>query len=460
MNTNYDVIIVGGATSGSYFAKLLAEQGKKVLILEKNSRETVGTKYDIFHIPKKDFATFEVPLPIKGDPSWAFEFETIHSLSASDEYPKTTTMPVVGLHMHEYVTQLIDWACSYGAKILYNANYTAPIYEENTVVGVKAVVDGEEKEFHAKLVADCSGIPSVVRRSLKADSVIEGFEITDEDMFYVILRYVNYLHEKDYITANRGWLYFKTWEAPQPNPKGAILGIGANFSFNYAEKIWKEFEGKVQLPEYELDHIEKGFTPFRRPPYSFVDDGVIIMGDAACLTKPFNGEGVSSSWVQTRIAFSIINELLDKNLPLSRENMWDINIRYIKEQGAKFASSLATVVGAIATTEEENNFFYKHGIIFSQKTFQYMNDRSEMYFSTGDIMLIAIKMLYGLIIGKLSLKTIKALLNSMGNGGKISKQYLAFPSNPADYPAWKKETDALWAEIGTIADAVPESERC
>ena len=78
----YDVIIVGGATSCSYFAKLLAENGHKVLIIEKNSKAKVGSKYDIFHMPKKDLENFNVPLPKKGDKEWGLDFERNVSLSA------------------------------------------------------------------------------------------------------------------------------------------------------------------------------------------------------------------------------------------------------------------------------------------------------------------------------------------------------------------------------------------
>lgn len=47
---NYDIIIVGAATAGSYFARRMAERGASVLVLDSKTEEKVGTKYDIFHI--------------------------------------------------------------------------------------------------------------------------------------------------------------------------------------------------------------------------------------------------------------------------------------------------------------------------------------------------------------------------------------------------------------------------
>ena len=50
----YDLVIVGAGTSGAYLAKRVAERGHSVLMIEKCGRDTVGTKYDIFHIEEKN----------------------------------------------------------------------------------------------------------------------------------------------------------------------------------------------------------------------------------------------------------------------------------------------------------------------------------------------------------------------------------------------------------------------
>ena len=47
---NYDVLVIGGATSGAYFAKKTAKLGYRVKIIEKLTPEKLGTKMDIVHL--------------------------------------------------------------------------------------------------------------------------------------------------------------------------------------------------------------------------------------------------------------------------------------------------------------------------------------------------------------------------------------------------------------------------
>jgi choline dehydrogenase-like flavoprotein len=54
----FDVLVVGAATAGSYFARKIAEAGHSVLVLDKLTQETLGHRLDIFHVVKGDFARF------------------------------------------------------------------------------------------------------------------------------------------------------------------------------------------------------------------------------------------------------------------------------------------------------------------------------------------------------------------------------------------------------------------
>jgi len=452
----YDVVIVGAATSGSYFARRIAEQGRSVLVIDAKPMEKVGAKYDIFHVGKPDFARFRLPLPEKGN-DFAFEFTGGTTYSAFGRYGKHGGGTTIGMHMHAYTMRLNRWAAEAGAEFCYGASFEEFLYGDGRIAGIVFTQDGERRSVAARLVADCSGIPSAARRRLPDGYGVENFEIAPDDMFYVTLRYVRYLDEKDYVHQSRGWTYYKTWEAPEADPHGAILGIGANLSYETGETIYVEFEQAIELPKHTLKYIERGTTPYRRPPYSFVADGFIAMGDAACLTKPSAGEGVTSSMVQIDIAEQLVGELLKSGDYLSREKLWPINKRYVEAQGKMFASQLATLVGAVATSAEENDFFFEKNIIFSQKTFESMGSGEPLVFSAGELFGMALKMLGGVLAGRLRVSTIRSLLRAMGNGGRVEKLYEAFPETPEGFETWCAEADALWKQCGSMADALKKA---
>lgn len=454
---NADLLIIGAATTGSYLARRMAEKGLKVLAIDALNQERIGTKYDIFHICERDFTIFDLPKPQQGDADWAFTFADSTAYSAFGKHPKPGRNPVIGLHLHEYTLRMNRWAEEAGAEIIYDAHFKSLCFDEDgKVCGAVYTHRGEEVEVRARLVADCSGIPSVARCTLPEDSLVENFAISPEEMFYVTLRYVNYEKEEDYISSSRSWTFYKTWEAPQHDTTGAILGIGANFSFEFAEKIYSNFEGTIYLPPYKLHHIERGTTPYRRPPYSFVDDGFIVMGDAACLTKPSAGEGVTSAMVQADIAVDVASPLLLEDRDICAANLWPINKRYIEAQGKAFASQLAMLVGAVATSPKENDFFFEKDIIFSARSFEALGEGKELKFSSKELADIAAKMAAGVASGRLRPKTIASLLKAMGNSGKISKLYSEFPETPGGFAAWKAKADVLWPKCGSMADHAAE----
>lgn len=449
----YDVVVVGGATAGSYFARKIAERGHSVLVLEAQSEEAVGARYDIFHIAQADFARFGLPLPEEGVDK-AFAFSDSAALSAFGRHPKRTRCGVVGMHMHAYTLRLNRWAREAGARIEYEAAFTGFTYDEKgRIAGVTYTRGGETYSVSARLVADCSGIASCARRALPPGCGVETFAIAPEEMFYVTLRYVKYKNPADYLIGSRGWTYYKAWEAPSGDPAGAILGVGANGSYEACERVFSELGKAVKLPEYELEHIERGVTPYRRPPYSFVSDGFVCCGDAACLTKPSAGEGVTSAMAHMEIACETASRLLCGEAYLTREALWEINRRYNAGQGGAFAGQLATLADAVATSALENEFFFEKDIIFSQKTFEGMAEGKPLAFSGAETARMVCVMLGGVLAGRLRVSTIRALLHGMRMGDKMSAHYAAYPASPEGFPAFCEKADALWGACARMADA-------
>ncbi len=443
----YDLVIIGAGSSGAYLARRMAQRGHSVLVIEKLDAEKVGTKYDIFHIEAREFDRLEIPRPQRGDPEWAFEFEKNYNADPLMRCPKCQINPTVGLHMHAYTLLLDRLAEAAGAKILYGCEFQDFLYDENgRIRGVRAGMNGETLEIEARITADCSGMAAAGRLRLPENYGVDNTPLTDEDMFYVILYYVKLRRPEDYLEGSTFWAYYKAWIAPCADPTGAIIGIGACHSFDYAQRIFDEMVKTVPLPEYDVVRIEMGRTPYTRNCDSMVADNFFVSGDAANLTKSVNGEGVTSSMVQLKLAAETLDRAL-KTGRTDRAYLWDINRKYNTTQGAEFALLRALLVGVVNAADfDEFQYAFEGGII-SDELLNAMNGASV---PVGTILTALKGFVRGVAGGKLRRATLRAAGKALKNAAEISNHYKNFPAEEADYPAWKEKTDALYARIGKI----------
>ncbi len=450
----YDILVVGGSTTGAWFAKQMAERGHKVLMIEKEEKKNISRAYDIFHMSKKEMEQFGLTIPGPGDKDFGFTFDGSPVMSPFGSYAKSgAPSTIVGCHKHEYIIRMHEEAKKAGAKIVCGATFTDLVFDESgKVCGAKYKTAKAEKEVQASLVADCSGIPAVVRRKLPDSSTVENFRLTNRDVFFVVLYYVKYLNEK--VRArdlDASFLNYKVWSAPSGDEHGAILGVGGNYGYDYAEEIFRtQFRKNVKWPDYRVEKVEKGLTPYHRGLYSFVDDGIIALGDTACLTKPTCGEGCTSSLVQCEIAVRVIDALLKQGKALSRENMWPINCEYIRKQGIAFDSMRPLLMGIVTCSPEEAEYLFRKDIIFSQKILG--NQGEDLDLSGKDIADIVAGIGAGVALGKIKPTTVASIVKGLLQSGEVTKLYGEYPETADGYFDWKEKADALWEKIGSMAD--------
>ena len=439
--SNYDVVIVGACTAGTYFSNLLAKQGLKVLVIDKDEEENLSRRLDIFHFTRQSFQDYGLEEAKSGDEEFVRNFDLCYSKSALDNYLKKSFLKVAVMHLPLFIKRLRKTALANGVTFRFGVSYDHLLYDEQKRIKGIAAKSGEE--IFARLVVDASGIPSVVRRSIN-DPFIEDFEIGPRDKFYVLLKYVELSDAKDKVELSTSWPYYKGWIAPQHSANGAIVGVGANLSYDYARKCMAKFERSIPLPKYKLQYEELGCTPYRRPPFSFVSDGFLVIGDAACLTKPMNGEGITSAWVQCTPAAEVVAQALRDGKYPTKEALWKINTLYQRGEGAEFANLRATLIGAVDMSPKDNDYMFKESIVFK-------SDDEEVKGSvTG-------KLIKGVLTGQFSLKALRSLMKSSSCGKKLEKHYKNYPDNPKDYPAWKKKADKLWSKAGTMADNIKDA---
>lgn len=449
----YDILVVGGSTTGAWFARRMAERGHKVLVIEKEEPDNVSRAYDIFHMTKKEMEQFGLEIPPEGSKEFGFTFDGSPMLSPFGNYPKKTVpATTVGLHKHEYIMMMNRLAEEAGAKILYGAAFTDFLKDSNKIIGAKYKTAEGEQEVLATLVADCTGIPAVARTKMPDNSTVENYKLTPEDIFYVVLYYVVY--ESEDVNPNdlhSSFLNYKAvWSAPSGNPHGAILGIGGNYSYEYSEEVFKDFRKNVPWPRYTVEKVEKGMTPYRRGIYSFVDDNFIALGDTACLTKPTCGEGCTSSLVQCTIAVDVIDALLKDGKELTKENMWCINKKYLKEQGIAFDSMRALLKGVVSPSYEEAEYMFKKDIIFSEKILG--GGGADLDLTPADIAKLVGGMAAGVAKGKIRASVVKKIVTGLLQSMEITKLYEEYPDSPEGYWAWKEKADALWEKVGPMSD--------
>lgn len=450
---NYDIVIVGASTAGSYFARRMAEKGFGVLVIDKSSRESISPEYDIFHMGKDEMERFDLPKVKEGDGICEFVFSDQNMMSAYSNYPKPSPTSVVGMHKRGYIQLMNDWATEAGAEIVYNAAFDSLVYDESRkICGVTYSKDGEKETVSCRLVADCSGIPAVVRRSLPEDYGIETFELTSDDILYVVLRYVDFAEKKGRWLKSNFWLAYKSWLAPSAG-SDAILGIGACFGFDYVEKCFEQFIKNAKLPEYTVKKIEKGRTPYHRAPYSFVSDGFIAMGDAACLTKPNCGEGCTASLALEQIAVDVASDVMKNGAYPTREALWSINKKYNDTQGKEFAGLMALLTGIVKHSPKANEFLFKHDAIFSKKILGGME--SGITIGIGDYLKIVVFVVVGIVTGHIKVAEIKSILDGVINSGKLTAHYEKYPETPEGFEAWAKEAEELWKKAGKLSDWKP-----
>ncbi len=437
----YDVVIVGACTAGTYFAGLLGEAGLKVLVIDKDTEETLCSRLDVVHFTRDSYAEFDLEESREGDEEFVRNFYVTYSKSALNQHLKSNAINVSVLHLPLFIKRLRKKALENRVQFRFGTAFEKLRYDDQG--RICGIVTDQGEEIPARLVVDASGIGAVVRRSIQ-DPFMENFETGPRDRFYVLLKYVQLLDPDIKIEASTGWTYYKAWIAPQHQKNGAIIGIGANLSFDYARKCMDAFEKTIPLPAYQLEYEEAACTPYRRPPFSFVTDGFLVIGDAACLTKPINGEGIPSAWVHCTPAAKVVIEALKDGKYPTREALWPINTLYQRGEGAAYAGQRAMLIGAMDMTPEDNDYLFEKGIIF----------RSD---DEPEVTNLPAALLAGVIRGKFSLHAFLALIRSTLRGAALEKHYRTFPESPEAFHSWVKKARRLWDRAGSMADTIHDA---
>jgi flavin-dependent dehydrogenase len=449
MGKKCDILIVGAGTAGSYMGWLLAKKGFSVIIIEKDKQEQVGKRLDVIHFESDRVEKAGIPPFQIGNPD-CIEIRDQSTVVTPDFKTQITIRALQTIvRLTPFLNRMYKLLESEGVELCFSCKFKKLIIKDKQISRIVAEREGNNIEIQANLFIDASGKDAVIRTSLPESYNIERFELGPNDVMYVLLQYIKWKKpDEPHPTSDTGYQWWLLWFGPSYDPDGAILGVGQPGSFENARLARKDFLNKINLPPYEVVKKERGSTPYRRPPYSLIADKFLCIGDAAAITYPFSGHGVTATWVLCMIASEVIANALNENKVLTRETLWDINVKYFRDQGAKFASLFTQLSGVLNFNEKEWNYFIKKGLIYQTggegEDVPEPNKEYEEEMSLGEMFKFIFKILIGLLRRKLSFKHMKRLLQANSLAGKIKKHYEKYPENPKDFETWINEAEILW----------------
>ncbi len=318
-----DVIIVGAGPSGSTTAYYLASAGLDVLVLEKTSfpREKVcGDGLT----PRAIRALTAMGVPMPEDDGW-LRNRGLRIIGGGGrielDWPDLSAFPGYGAvrARTDFDQILARHAEKAGARLLENVTVTGPIIDERTgrVTGVLArqadgAGPGRERAFSARLVIAADGNSSRL-------SVAMGLHKREDRPLGVAVRtyYTSPRHDDNYLEA---WL--DLWDGKQLLPGyGWIFGMGdgtsnvgvgmlnTSDSFGHVDyrALLRRWIGAMPAEwgfteENRTQPVRGAALPmgFNRTPH--YTRGMLLVGDAAGMVNPFNGEGIAYAMESGEIA--------------------------------------------------------------------------------------------------------------------------------------------------------------
>ena len=305
LQTDYDVIVVGGGPSGATAAHEMAQAGRSVLLLERASRiKPCGGA-----IPPCLLDEFNIPRSLL-----KAEIQSARMISPTRQ---KVDMPIEGTFVgmvdrDEFDPWLRDRAEQAGATVAIGA-FKALNYRDDGSIRVSYVAKDEDQELihaTARCVLGADGARSKVARLgipnhadvpwvLAYHEIVEAPDQATED--YDPER-CEVWYQGDLSPDFYAWVF--------PHGHSASIGVGSahkDFSAKRSVADLREISGLDQAPT-----IRKEGAPIPMKPMKRWDDGrgILVCGDAAGVVAPASGEGIYYAMLCGRLSATAINTFL------------------------------------------------------------------------------------------------------------------------------------------------------
>ena len=338
MNThhNYDTIVIGGGPAGSTVATLVAEQGHRVLLLEREAEpkfkigeSLIPATYWTFkrlgmleklrasHFPQKYSVQFYSRSGKASSPFYFFQ---------TNPHESAVTWQVL---RSEFDEMLLDNATEKGVEVRRGISVREVLFEGNTATGVVMQnANGTRETLNATVIVDSTGQRSLIGRQLNLNTTEANLKMAslfthyegghrdeglDEGATLIL-----HTEEKD------SWF----WSIPLPYNRTSIGVVGeldyllqnrrdADGKLN-AQKIFTEELEKCAPLKQRLEGAKQLFPIQTTKDFSYrasriAGDNWVLVGDAFGFLDPVYSTGLFLAFKSGEMAADVIIEAFEKN---------------------------------------------------------------------------------------------------------------------------------------------------
>ena len=298
IDDRYDVIVVGGGPAGCYAAKMIAEQGIRVLVIEKDREIGVPVRCaeGVGHDGLTEF--------FEPDPRWTLQrIESFRFVAPNGIYVDVTP------EQHGYLldrsrfdAHIAVLAAEVGAQVVTRAMAIGLLKRDGKVDGVRLLHYGKEYVVRSRLVIGADGVESRVGRWAGLDTACSPHDM--ESCAQYLMTHID-------IDTRYGALYFGKDIAPGGYawvfPKGASIanvGLGISGDFGGERHALDYLDAFVHryFSSGAVVRATAGGVPCSGGLKQIITDGVMLVGDAAHQVNPMSGAGIINALKAARIA--------------------------------------------------------------------------------------------------------------------------------------------------------------
>jgi geranylgeranyl reductase family protein len=421
---NFDVVIVGAGPAGCISAINIAKNGYKVALLDKEEENAIGYRIGGGVIKVDTFSSVGLPRS-QGNELLAF-LDTFNIYSPTAKTKKTVNHTAIIVDRLLMNQRLIQYAKEAGVQLFSETEVQDLLIDNDFVIGVTTK---DDKVFHSRVLIDSSGISGIVRRKLPHSFNIEN-EIDSKNIAkaYVELlkspnTSLNYLNS--YLAVDNGYI----WQTPTEIGYGSL-----DHNIDLKKRLHLFIDEHKLKVDTDSNYTSYGAIAVRQNIPNMVGNGVVIVGDAACMISPIEGAGITTSIRGAKMASDCIIESLAKN-NVSQEGLWVFNLKYNRTIGANLAYMDMLRRGLIGLSADDIDFAFDKEVITSKDVLDSI---------TGDIANVSVldkaqRAIRGLRRPNILLR----MENCMNKSKELKNHYSVFPENPQDLNKWVENKDKI-----------------